>query len=152
MSDEHRSDGTILSAAEVDILDERRRQIEDEGFKAEHDDWHGKGELALAAGAYCESAARPRLLARKEGAAFAIPKLWPLSWDLKWWKPTDKRRDLVKAGALIIAEIERLDRIAEQNKGGAASKIETGDDQPRSPGGIVMPSADVLGEDPEGRN
>jgi hypothetical protein len=35
-------------------------------------------------------------------------QIWP--WDRKWWKPTDRRRDLVKAAALILAEIERLDR------------------------------------------
>ena len=29
----------------------------------------------------------------------------------EWWKPTDSIRDLVKAGALIAAEIERLQRI-----------------------------------------
>lgn len=29
-----------------------------------------------------------------------------------WWKPKDRRRNLVKAGALIVAEIERLDRLA----------------------------------------
>lgn len=39
-----------------------------------------------------------------------VPELWP--WPSEWWKPTDVRRDLVKAGALILAEIERLDRAA----------------------------------------
>ena len=39
----------------------------------------------------------------------APPPSWP--WVRRWWKPTDRRRDLVKAGALILAEIERLDRI-----------------------------------------
>ena len=34
--------------------------------------------------------------------------------QMGWWKPTDCRRDLVKAGALILAEIERLDRAALQ--------------------------------------
>lgn len=33
---------------------------------------------------------------------------WP--WPSKWWKPKSQRRDLVRAGALILAEIERLDR------------------------------------------
>jgi hypothetical protein len=36
--------------------------------------------------------------------------LWP--WSVQWWKPKDRRRDLVRAGALIVAEIERLDRAA----------------------------------------
>jgi hypothetical protein len=42
---------------------------------------------------------------------------WP--WDLKWWKPTTPRRDLVKAAALIVAEIERLDRAALAPEGDA---------------------------------
>lgn len=37
--------------------------------------------------------------------------VWP--WDWAWWKPKNPRRDLVRAAALIIAEIERLDRAAE---------------------------------------
>ncbi|MFN3321313.1 MAG: hypothetical protein ACK43M_21435, partial [Allorhizobium sp.] len=43
-----------------------------------------------------------------------MKELWP--WGIEWWKPTDRRRDLVKAGALIIAEIERLDRAATEGK------------------------------------
>lgn len=41
---------------------------------------------------------------------------WPVCgkpWDEKWWKPKNPRRDLVKAGALILAEIERIDRQSE---------------------------------------
>jgi len=37
-------------------------------------------------------------------------RTWP--WAEKWWKPKNERRDLVKAAALILAEIERLDRAA----------------------------------------
>lgn len=37
---------------------------------------------------------------------------WP--WSREWWKPKNPRRDLVKAGALIVAEIERLDRLEAQ--------------------------------------
>lgn len=49
--------------------------------------------------------------AAKDGrTARAIPRQWPFTWWLDWWKPTTYRRDLVKAGALILAEIERLDR------------------------------------------
>ncbi|PWE54369.1 hypothetical protein DEM27_19840 [Metarhizobium album] len=96
----------------ADIAAERRRQIETEGWSTARDDEHTNGELALAAGSYCESAARSKLLARKPGGAFAVPKLWPLSWSRDWWKPKSPRQDLVRAGALIIAEIERLDRAA----------------------------------------
>lgn len=35
--------------------------------------------------------------------------IWP--WDEHWWKSTTRRRDLVKAGALVAAEIERIDRL-----------------------------------------
>lgn len=37
-------------------------------------------------------------------------KYWP--WSLNWFKPSSPRRDLVKAGALILTEIERIDLAA----------------------------------------
>jgi hypothetical protein len=78
-----------------DIANERQRQIEAEGWTPEHDDQHSSGELADAAACYARG---------KQMSA-----VWP--WDEKWWKPgPDRRRQLVKAGALIVAEIERLDR------------------------------------------
>jgi hypothetical protein len=40
----------------------------------------------------------------------AVLEIWPSSWGAHWLKDTAPRRDLVKAGALILAEIERLDR------------------------------------------
>ena len=36
------------------------------------------------------------------------PFFWP--WERDWWKPVDNRRDLVRAGALISAELDRMDR------------------------------------------
>ncbi|UFW79980.1 DUF7768 domain-containing protein [Rhizobium sp. SU303] len=102
----------VGSQALLDVAGERRRQVEAEGWTPEHDDQHMDASMALAAGSYCESAARPSILARKPGAAFAIPKLWPQSWSRDWWKPKSPREDLVRAAALIIAEIERLDRAA----------------------------------------
>ena len=41
--------------------------------------------------------------------------MWP--WDPHWFKTSSRRRDLIKAGALILAEIERLDRMAERQEG-----------------------------------
>ena len=38
------------------------------------------------------------------------PKEWP--WDAAWWKPATRQRNLVKATALIVAEIERNKRAA----------------------------------------
>lgn len=87
-----------------DVLAERSRQRTVEGWTDAHDDWdHRHGELALAAAAYAEHSARFDELK-------VCPITWP--WDSKSWKPKDRRRDLVRAAALIIAEIERLDRAA----------------------------------------
>lgn len=95
------------SAAVIDVLAERIRQVEAEGWTAEHDDAHNKGQMAMAAACYALYAAPlPEQHARH---------FWP--WDWKWWKPSDQRRDLVKAGALILAEIERLDRAALRMEG-----------------------------------
>ena len=44
------------------------------------------------------------------------PEVFP--WEDAWWKPTTPRRDLVKAAALILAEIERLDRMAAEKQEG----------------------------------
>jgi len=101
--------GHVISAGAADVLAERRRQIEVEGWTAEHDDKHAPGAMAAAAGAYCESAARPGLFRTVPGGARTVPKLWP-KWALKWFKPTTPRQDLVKACALCLAEIERIDR------------------------------------------
>lgn len=88
--------------AATDVLAERRRQIEAEGWTSSHDDEYlQSGSLAAAAACYALSAA---------GLKNAAPSGWP--WSIAWWKPTTPRRDLVKAGALILAEIERLDRQA----------------------------------------
>lgn len=88
---------------------ERRRQVEAEGWTAEHDDQHGDGSMAEAAGCYA-------LHAHEE--SHRSPAWWP--WDDTWWKPSaSATRDLEKAGALTLAEMERLAR-AEQREGGAA--------------------------------
>ena len=83
-----------------ELLAERFRQIGDEGWSFDHDDEHDCNELADAAACYALGA-----------PSQIINQLWP--WASMWWKPTDRRRNLVKAGALIIAEIERLDRVSE---------------------------------------
>ncbi|VWB89092.1 hypothetical protein BLA13014_04127 [Burkholderia aenigmatica] len=93
--------GAEVTAAARDVLVERRRQVEAEGWTPEHDDHHADGSIALAAACYA--------VADNENYPLAeAPDLWP--WDLDWWKPSTERRNLVKAGALILAEIERIDR------------------------------------------
>ncbi|WP_131753554.1 hypothetical protein [Burkholderia vietnamiensis] len=83
-----------------DVIGERCRQVDQEGWTPVHDDEHDEHEMALAAIVYAESAV---------GYHASCPDTWP--WSSRWFKPTTPRRDLVKAGALILAEIERLDRI-----------------------------------------
>lgn len=90
-----------FTAAAADVLAERQRQVTAEGWTAERDDGYQNSELADAAACYA-------IHAHNQG--FSTPAHWP--WSQDWWKQTSPRRDLVKAGALILAEIERLDRAA----------------------------------------
>ncbi|HDR3021964.1 hypothetical protein [Pseudomonas aeruginosa] len=91
----------------LDVQAERRRQIEAEGWTPEHDDEHSHGQMARAAACYALAGSS----APNDGtAALLVSLAWP--WDEQWWKPTTVRRDLVKACALALAEIERLDRTA----------------------------------------
>ena len=87
-----------------EIAAERRRQTESEGWSAQHDDDHTSGELAIAGACYALSATWLHHIGLRE----LVQKYWP--WDMKWWKPKNPRRDLIRAAALIVAEIERLDR------------------------------------------
>jgi len=102
----------------IDILDERQRQVTNEGWTIEHDDKHRRGEMAYAAAWYAlnaESHDYSDMVGIGNGSAldhafedeFSWCK-WP--WSSEWWKPKDRRRDLVRAAALLVAEIERLDR------------------------------------------
>lgn len=120
-------DGVSLIAAE------RTRQISEEGWTARHDSTHDDGALALAGAIYAWPSPRP---------AF-VKEAWP--WERTAWKPTPRFsgetncscrglaecnhfgtiteasaraariRDLVKAGALIAAEIDRLQRVASES-------------------------------------
>ncbi|WP_079755973.1 hypothetical protein [Pseudomonas aeruginosa] len=115
--------GTTLYAAPVapaqhsvpqawlDVQAERRRQITAEGWTPEHDDEHSHGQMARAAACYAVAGSS----APNDGtAALLVSLAWP--GDEQWWKPTTTRRDLVKACALGLAEIERLDRAAAPGK------------------------------------
>ncbi|AMG36283.1 hypothetical protein [Achromobacter xylosoxidans] len=113
--------GDAQTDAARDVLAERQRQISVEGWEPERDDTYRHGELASAAASYAQCAGLQGESATTENA-FKEPfaENWP--WSEAWWKPSaDPRRNLVKAGALILAEIERLDRaaIAAQRQGDA---------------------------------
>lgn len=107
-----------MSAAIDDILAERKRQVEHYGWTAEHDDKTGAhGELARAAGIYALVAGSDTTSYRNARDGYRMndylqavwDNYWP--WSRHWWKPSNRRQDLVKAGACIVAEIERLDRL-----------------------------------------
>lgn len=91
------------SQALQDVAAERQRQISAEGWGIEHDDEHAPGQLSDAGGCYALNAFEDDKM--REGYE---PDWWP--WERHWYKPGTPRRDLVKAAALIIAEIEHLDR------------------------------------------
>lgn len=90
------------------IADERKRQIEEEGWSANHDDLLCLCQLKNAAIAYLNYSNSDH-----------VRKFWPFDW--KWWKPSQvsmdvpyeisETRNLIKAGALIAAEIDRLLRM-----------------------------------------
>ncbi len=96
--------GKEVPQAWLDVQAERRRQITAEGWTPEHDDLYCAAELPRAAAAYILN-----------GANDEAPAIWPFS--AKWWKPRDARSNYVRAGALILAEIERLDRAAPGKEG-----------------------------------
>jgi hypothetical protein len=104
--------GMTLAAASV--LAERRRQVEQENWTPERDDGYINYELGRAAATYALVASMSwvdyGVAAHRgfSGTPEKFKKFWP--WSERWLKPTNRRRDLVKAGALILAEIERLDR------------------------------------------
>ncbi|HFJ2098231.1 TPA: hypothetical protein ACGTPR_000827 [Salmonella enterica] len=85
-----------LSTAAADVLAERHRQITVKGWTPEHDDTYIGFELAAAAISYIEP--------------MEAENYWPADWHDDSFRPSDYRRNLVKAAALLLAEIERLDR------------------------------------------
>lgn len=109
---EPHSPGAELVAAE------RQRQMTAEGWTPDHDDEHASGELVQAAKAYAHAA---QMAASGDAGAFdSIPWMegvgWP--WDIRWFKPSENPiGNLVKAGALIAAEIDRLQRRERPGRG-----------------------------------
>lgn len=96
------------------VIAERFRQIEGEGYEPQHDDQHEGGELARAGAAYALYAPSHTSENKSRGVFALAISAWP--WRKEDWKPTGFRRDLVKAGALVIAEGERFDRQRKQKR------------------------------------
>ena len=106
------------------IAAERARQVEVEGWDAEHDEGNDDNQLATAAGFYALTPWMRVEMQTGEDTPYFSHVRWP--WDGKWWKPVceheegsvgavkDRVREITKAGALIAAEISRLQRTLER--------------------------------------
>lgn len=80
----------------AELITKERERHPEEGWTADHDARHVMGQLIDAAHCY--------LTAFNQNAA--RPSGWP--WSKQDWKPEDRIRNLVKAGSLVAAEIDRL--------------------------------------------
>ena len=113
------------------IAAERKRQIEEEGWSPYDDIEYTDGELAIAATYYALPNSKRDLRGYTFCYKYAPPKgsmghgvpmkLVPIGWPFyaEYWKPCpdDRIRELVKAGALICAEIDRLRALGGGNDG-----------------------------------
>lgn len=112
-----------MTGAEL-IAEERRRQIDVEGFDADHDDrYEGHDDLSHAAICYAAlvstAGVRPDAYAPRmtEVGDYDWPDgpaaLWP--WAYEWWKPSDDPvRNMVKAGALWQAQADLYRRCGDR--------------------------------------
>lgn len=78
------------------IREERRRQIEQEGYDARHDFREPLNSIIAGAISYamCD-------IDQEEALAW-----W--KWDYAFFKPKDRKRNLIRAGALIAAALDKL--------------------------------------------
>lgn len=93
------------------VQEERTRQIETEGWSPEYDSMVNTDEqLATAAACYaCPENLRGDFI-------YGLLSFWP--FDTRWWKPSplDRKKEIIKAAALLYAEYDRLDKL--EKKGG----------------------------------
>ncbi|MGL4525777.1 MAG: hypothetical protein ACRCUC_02255 [Aestuariivirga sp.] len=117
----------LVEGATADVFAERKRQQQGEGWTVEHDDSHTDCSLAKAAAIYAWPVKGELTVAEQNSTGVRLKDPWPwwiepnwelrgVDWKKSWYKPKDRRSDLVRAAALIIAEIERLDRLAARPK------------------------------------
>jgi hypothetical protein len=128
------------------IAEERQRQIDVECWTKEHDSEHENFELSAAACCYASHNISQQLekIHHTNQSPLAEFKIYDFGesdffinngdrgdrrlrkagwkngfpWDYKWWKPSkDPIKNLVKAGALIAAEIDRLQNSETSQRG-----------------------------------
>lgn len=106
------------------ILEERRRQIEKEGYNTEHDSHHEDGSIAMAAACYAAPKEIYEVRVRNnQTILFEDPFPWgeeTFGRGERGWKYSNTKekkagksriRQLQIAGALIAAEIDRLQEV-----------------------------------------
>ena len=91
-----------LGSGEFEISRERARQLAKHKDQNDLDDTLVDGELVAMAISYAD--------ARDHDAR--VPRTWS-GFAARTWNPKSRRSNLVRAGALIAAEIDRLDRSGE---------------------------------------
>ncbi len=104
-----------LTAPALAVMAERQRQIAVEGWTPERDDRLVSGALGLAAALYAipyEAMLDGRPLIGPEDY-ISLQLTLHVTCDFVTKPEPDLRRRLIKAGALILAEIERLDRMGD---------------------------------------
>lgn len=105
------NEGSRMSG--IELIAEARAKHEAKGWTAEHDDSHVHGELRRAAAEYALRAGTD---------STTVPDMWP--WEPSAWKPSGSSvRDLIKAGALIAAEIDRIGRKLAKYDAGALDRL-----------------------------
>ncbi|KAG0772651.1 hypothetical protein G6F22_015557 [Rhizopus arrhizus] len=90
-----------LSSAARDVLAERQRQMNAEGWPLEHDDSYTDEQLARAAVCYA--------LPQGDYEIPEPPEFWP--WDPAWWKPGHRRRELIETAIQKIEELKRQTKV-----------------------------------------
>ena len=114
------------------ISAERKRQIEEEGWDADHDDRHTNGELVRAAICYAANSLDVEVREVHSDQRFSNEGLYP--WKSEWEEEDIKDkigrhgdiRSLEIAGALIAAEIDRLLRAREGSSGSTLGDLKPG--------------------------
>lgn len=110
-----------ISQAIKDVWLEIERQQSEKGYTDEHDDTvNVLGELAWAGACYAVAGLEGNPAAAVIAQDDVPHALWP--WALESFKPRDRRSDLVRAAALILREIERLDRASSTGQKGCADE------------------------------
>jgi hypothetical protein len=126
------------------IEEERARQVEE--YDADHDDDHSNGELADAA---AWLASIDGLYGHDYDGGHTFTPIGPL-WAHSLSDKLPRRQELITAGALIAAEIDRLDRLAAKEIAAEIDRLE----QAKTAAGemkrvaelLEMPIASVLAE------